>query len=159
MTTNLTLNDEYNFMDAYVELCNKETEELIAEETEQFLQQSISYLKSHLSEFIYIESDHFSKLGTDSVCLEVDDVFGTYEVMLGLKLQKKYENEINTYLTNVLKEDAKFSLLFSQADGLWDFNLALESIEGFREEMNIREVCQLIIHLMNSLIEVVKDKK
>ncbi len=144
------------FSEAYIERSNKETEELLAEESGEFLHTPIHYLDKHKQEFIYIETSRFNIVGTDSLCLEVDDVFGTYEVMLGLKLQKKHEKSIKTFLSNELTGDAKFSLLFSQADGLWDFNFALNGVEGFTEDMTIGEACKLVYLFLFKLLEAVE---
>ncbi|KAB2330181.1 branched-chain amino acid aminotransferase [Cytobacillus depressus] len=152
-------NDSSLFSGAYVERSHKETEELIAEEAENFLDQPVSYLKNHISEFLYIESERFSVVGADSICLEIDDVFGTYEAMLGLKLQKKHEKSIKDYLKSTLNEEGKFSLLFSQTDGLWDFNFALNGVKGFTEEMTIGEACKLIYLYLFKLVETVEENK
>src|SRR4051794_34771944 len=47
------------FNDAYIERCNKESEELIAEEPSIFLDQPIDYFLDHLEEFMYLESPWF----------------------------------------------------------------------------------------------------
>ncbi|WP_066288070.1 branched-chain amino acid aminotransferase [Bacillus sp. FJAT-29937] len=150
-------NDDFLFSDAYIERSNKETEELLAEESEEFLHTPIHYLEKHKQEFIYIETSRLNIVSTDSLCLEVDDVFGTYEVMLGLKLQKKHEKAIKSFLMNELKGDPKFSLLFSQADGLWDFNFALNGVEGFTEEMTIGEASKLVYLFLFKLLETVEE--
>ncbi|MBU8878442.1 branched-chain amino acid aminotransferase [Bacillus sp. FJAT-29790] len=147
------------FSDIYIERSDKESEELLAEENANFLEQPIDYLKKHKNEFIYLESDWFEMIGADSVSLEVDDVFGTYEVMLGLKLKKKYEGALKAQLKSELKEGAKFSLLFSQADGLWDFNFALDYVEGFNEELTIGETCSLFYSFLFKLVETVEEEK
>ena len=147
------------FKDAYIERGDKETEEFLGEESAGFLDQPASYLKKHINEFIYIESDWFSVVNAESICLEVDDVFGTFEVMLGLKLQKKYEKAIKSYLEDELIGDIKVSLLFSQNDGLWDFNFALNNIEGFNDELPIGEVLVLVYRFLFKLAETIEDNK
>ena len=79
------------FKDVYIERCDKETEELLAEESSSFLEQPIEYFKNHKNEFMYLESEWFDLIGVDAISFEADSVFGTYDVMMGLKLQKKYE--------------------------------------------------------------------
>src|SRR3954452_8936082 len=79
------------FADAYIERCDKETENMLKNESSSFLTQPLDYLKMHKNEFIYLESNWFDLIGVEAVSLEADDVFGTYDVMLGLKLQKKFE--------------------------------------------------------------------
>lgn len=147
------------FNDAYIERGDKETEEFLGEESASFLDQPASYLKKHINEFIYIESDWFTVVNVESICLEVDDVFGTFEVMLGLKLQKKYEKAIKSYLENELIGDIKVSLLFSQNDGLWDFNFALNNIEGFNDELPLGEVLVLVYRFLFKLAETIEDNK
>ena len=62
--------------DAYIERSDKESEDLIAVETATFLAQPIEYLKKNIQEFVYMESDWFELIGVNSICLEVDDLFG-----------------------------------------------------------------------------------
>jgi hypothetical protein len=147
------------FSDAYIERSDKETEEFLGEESALFLNQPILYLKKHLNEFIYIESDCFPMIHAESICLEVDDIFRTYEVMLGLKLQKKYEKVIKAFLEQELIGEIKVSLLFNQTDGLWDFNFALNNLEGFQEDLTIGEVLVLIYRFLFKLAEAVEENK
>lgn len=74
-----------------MERSNKESEELISEENSAFLSQPIEYLKKNKDEFLYFESQWFELIGVEALSLEVDDVFGTYNAMFGLKFQKKWE--------------------------------------------------------------------
>ena len=144
--------------EAYIERCDKETEEVLAKEDSQFLQQPITYFKQHKNEFLYLESNLFEQIRVDAVSFEVDDVFGTYDVMLGLKLQKKFEPKIKEYLQNNLQGDeAKFDLMFNQ-EGLWDLNFTLNYAEGFNEEMPIAEAYSLIYHFLFKLSEEVQVK-
>jgi len=147
------------FADAYIERCSKETETMIANESSSFLNQPISYLKKHKNEFIYLESVLFEPIGVEGVSLEIDDVFGTYDVMLGLKLQKKYEMKLKEQLTSLLTGDnSKFDLLFSHEDGLWDLNFALNGMDGFHEEISIAEAFQMIHLFLAKLVTNVKDQ-
>jgi hypothetical protein len=146
-----------NFSDAYIERCDKETENMIKNETGTFLAQPLTYLKKNKNEFIYLESNWFEGIRVEAVSLEVDDVFGTYDVMLGLKLQKKFEKTLREHLnTNLLGIEAKFDLMFSQDDGLWNLNFALNYVEGFKEEMTLNEAFQVIYQFLNNLVEAVK---
>ncbi|MBO1912972.1 hypothetical protein J4G37_50225, partial [Microvirga sp. 3-52] len=77
-----------NFSDAYLERCEKETVALIIVETPRFLEEKIDHLKTHIKEFLYVESKSFDLVGVDAVSLEVDDVFETYTAMFGLKMKK-----------------------------------------------------------------------
>ena len=78
------------FLDAIIERCDKETEDVIARETASFLSQPLEHLKKNKNEFIYLESKWFNIIRVDAISLELDDVFETYTVMMGLKMQKKY---------------------------------------------------------------------
>ncbi|MDM5326442.1 branched-chain amino acid aminotransferase [Neobacillus sp. CF12] len=148
-----------NFTDAYIERCSKDTETMIANESSTFLNQPITYLKEHKNEFIYVESTLFEQIGVEGVSLEVDDVFGTYDVMLGLKLQKKFEKMLKEQLNNSLNgEEAKFDLMFSHDDGLWDLNFALNYVEGYKEDLSLNEAIQLIHQFLSQLVETVKVK-
>ena len=146
------------FADAYIERSDKESENPIAVETATFLEQPLDYLKKNINEFVYMESQWFELIGVDAICLEVDDLFGKYEALLGLKLQKKFNNAIRAYLQATLKgEGAKFALLFNAEDGLWNVNVPLNDIEGFREDLSIRETYQLIYHFLFKLVETVEE--
>jgi hypothetical protein len=148
------------FFEAYIERCDKETENIIANESATFLNHPIHFLKSHKNEFIYLESKWFDFIGVDAVSLEVDDAFGTYDVMLGLKLQKKYESMIKTFLnTNLHGEESKFDLVFSQDDGLWNLNFTLNYMDGFQEEIEIGEAYRNIYRLLFGLVESVELAK
>lgn len=86
------------FQDAYVERCEKETIALIIVETPKFLEEKIDHLKSRQEEFLYVESEFFDLVGVDALSMEIDDVFGTYTVLFGLKMNKQNETVIKTYL-------------------------------------------------------------
>ncbi|MDP4084098.1 MAG: branched-chain amino acid aminotransferase [Bacillota bacterium] len=149
------LDSKLRFSDAYIERSDKETESLIANESFSFLNQSIDYLKKHKNEFIFLESDWLQLIGVDAISLEADDVFNTYDVMLGLKLQKKYQSLIREFLSNNLHGDhATFDLLFSHEDGLWNLNFALNDVDGFKEDISFNEAYQLIYHLLFQLAEI-----
>lgn len=146
-----------NFSDAYIERCDKETENMIKNESGAFLSNPLTYLKKNKQEFIYIESKWFDEIGVEAVSLEVDDVFGTYDVMLGLKLQKKFDKQLKEHLnSNLFGDEAKFDLMFSQDDGLWNLNFALNYVEGFKEEITLNEAFDMIYHFLIKLVEVVK---
>ena len=81
---------EKAFQFSAIERCVKETENLIREEDQNFLNDSISYLKNHMNEFVYVESNAFEVIRVDAVVLEFDEVFETYTALFGLKLQKKF---------------------------------------------------------------------
>lgn len=148
------------FTDAYIERLDKETEKVLAEETFSFLNQPLAYLKKKKNEFVYLESPWFEMIGVDAVSIEVDDVFSTYDVMLGLKVQKKYQPNLKKQLDDLLKgEGAKYDLMFNQDDGLWDLNFTLDFLEGFREELSIGEAYALIYQFLFRLLEKLEDTK
>ncbi|MBS4203401.1 branched-chain amino acid aminotransferase [Lederbergia citrea] len=146
------------FSDAYIERSDKETEDLIAKEDSHFLHQPIAYLNAHKSEFIYVESKWFDIIGVDAISLEADDVFEVYSVLFGLKLKKKYELTLRSYLANHLHgEDVKFNILFND-DGIWDMNIALNYIDGFHEELSIGEAYCLIYQFLFNLVEAIENE-
>lgn len=148
------------FADAYIERCDKETENMIKNETSSFLNQRLDYLKRHKNEFIYLESNWFDLIGVEAISVEADDVFGTYDVMLGLKLQKKFEKVLKDNLNSQLHGDeAKFDLMFSLEDGLWNLNFALNYVEGFNEDITIGEAFQLIYRFLFQLVEAVEGER
>ena len=116
-----------------IERCDKETEELIATEESTFLTQPLTYLKKHQNEFIYIESPALESIRVDAIVLELDDVFETYTAMLGLKLQKKFGAAMKAYLEEHVQGEGAYSVMFSDKDGLWDVNFALNYAKGFTE--------------------------
>ena len=145
-----------NFEYTVIERCDKETEELIASEKLNFLTEPLLYLKKNQNEFLYVESPSFESIRVDAIVLELDDVFGTYTAMFGLKLQKKFGIAIKAYLDEQLKgEGAKHSVMFSDKDGLWEVNFALNYAEGFNEELSLEEAYQFTYRFIEKLIEAV----
>lgn len=149
---------EKAFKFSTIERCVKETENLIREEDQNFLNEGISYLKNHMNEFVYVESNAFEVIRVDAVVLELDDVFETYTALFGLKLQKKFGNDMKAYLDKHLHGDgAKYSVMFSNEDGLWDMNFALNYIEGFSEDLSFVEVYQLMYDFIFKMVEAVDE--
>lgn len=147
------------FSDVYIERSLKETDELISTEKESFLDKSVNILKENMAEFLYIESKWFDVIGIDAISLEVDDVFGSYEAMFGLKLKKNEETKIREYVKEKgLGEIPKYNLMFNQQDGLWDMNLTLNDIKGFDENMSIGEVLRFIYKYLFQLVEKIEKK-
>jgi hypothetical protein len=146
------------FSDAYLERCEKETVALIIVETPKFLEEKISHLKTRMNEFLYVESKTFDLVSVDAVSLEVDDVFGTYTAMFGLKMKKNYESAIKEYLDeNLFGEAGKYSVAFSGKDGLFDMNFALDYAAGFDEEMTLLEAYDLIYSFVFSMVAEIED--
>jgi hypothetical protein len=151
---------EKRFEGAYFERGNKETEEFLGEESAEFLSQPISYFKNQKNEFMYVESEWWGIVGVDAVSFEADDVFGTYDVMLGLKLQKKYDSAIKSYLNETLDgEEGSFDLMFDANEGIWSLNFALNGMEGYHEDVSIGEAFTLIYRFLFRLAEWTESSK
>ncbi|HHW37213.1 MAG TPA: branched-chain amino acid aminotransferase [Bacillales bacterium] len=152
------MNSILNFDDAHIERIDKETEEVLAKETIEFLKEPIDYFKKHKNEFLYVESKSFDKVRTDAVSFEVDDAFGTYDVMLGLKLQKKHASKIKEQLGKQLEtEEAQFDLIFNGEDGLWDLNFTFNHVTGFKEDMTIGAAYGLIFSFLHELVAAIAE--
>jgi hypothetical protein len=146
------------FSDAYLERCDKETDALIIVEKPKFLDGNINHLKTHIEEFLYLESKSFDLVGIDAVSFEIDDVFKTYTAMFGLKMKKKYESAIKEYLdANLTGEEGKYSVAFSGNDGLFDMNFALNYATGFNEDMTFLEAYNLIYSFVFSMVAEIED--
>lgn len=158
MTINQSENDQpIKLEDAYIERCNKETDELLAEENNSFLNQGITYFKDHLDEFMYLESDYFREIGVDGICLEMDSVFKKYDVMLGIKKQKKFEKAIKSFLSNQLENgETGYDLLFNSNEGIWDLNFSLNGLNTFHEEWTIQQAYYAIYQFLLQLIQEIE---
>lgn len=152
--------DVSRFSDAILERCEKDTVALIIVETSKFLDEKINHLKTHIEEFLYVESNSFDLVGVDAISLEVDDVFKTYTAMFGLKMKKKYESAIKEYLdANLTGEAGKYSVVFSGKDGLFDLNFALDYATGFNEDMTLLEAYDLIYSFVFSMVAEIEDAR
>lgn len=162
VSNNVTLMEKdptIRFLDAHIERCDKETEEMLSKESFAFLEQPIDYLQKHKNEFIFLESNWLEIIGVDAITLEMSDVFGTYDVMVGLQLQKKFETSLKENLSKDLHGDeARFELIFNQTDGLWDLNFALDYVDGFKEEMSLEGAYRLIYRFLFKLGERVEGR-
>ncbi|MGM0900839.1 MAG: branched-chain amino acid aminotransferase [Bacillota bacterium] len=146
-------NANERFAGAYIERSDKETEEFLGEENSSFLDQPITYFKNHKNEFMYMEDPSFELVSVDAVSFEVDDVFGTYNVMHGLKLQKKYGEAIKSFFASEMKaENSRVDLMFDANEGLWNVNFALNNVEGFSEDMTIRAAYDTIYRFLFKLV-------
>lgn len=148
---------EKRFEGAYIERGDKETEEFLGEESAEFLKEAISYFKNHKNEFMYLESKWWEYVNVDAVSFEADDVFGTYDVMLGLKLQKKYGEAIKTYLSENL-QGAEFDLMFDGNEGIWSLNFALNNLDGYQENMTIGGAYSQVYSLLFGLSEQIEKR-
>jgi hypothetical protein len=78
--------------------------------------------------------------------------------MLGLKLQKKFEKMLKEQLNHSLHGDeAKFDLMFSYDDGLWDLNFALNYVDGYQENISLNDAFQIIHQFLTHLVETIKN--
>ncbi len=106
----------------------------------------------------YFESEWLDLIRVDAISLEADDVFGTYDVMLGLKLQKKYETVLREQLNRFLSgEEPKFDLVFNHEDGLWDLNFTLNYVAGFNDELSMVEAFLMIYRFLFNLVDQVES--
>ena len=153
-------NTPARFASLYLELANKETDEsLNADMDASFLQTKINYLAEKLEEYLYIETDAFSIIGVESLSLEVDSVFRTYEGIFGLKVPKKTEGAIRSFFEKTLEgDDITYNLMFNAQDGLWDVNLPIQAIPGFSAEMSIGDAIKLIYLFLFQLGEELEAK-
>ncbi|MBY0201463.1 hypothetical protein ACTHQ0_23325 [Priestia megaterium] len=153
--------ESLRFKDSYIERVDKETDELIAEEFPlSFLDTPISYLKEHRSEFLYVESKWFEFIKLEGCSFEVDDVFGTYKVLTGLHMQKKFGSLLKQFFAKEFNESpTSVQLLFNDKDGLWDVNIELDTIKEFNEKMSIGEVLVLTYRFFFHLVEYVENEK
>ncbi|QTD42609.1 branched-chain amino acid aminotransferase [Sporosarcina sp. Te-1] len=134
-----------------IERCLKETEEMVQEESERFLDNPISILHKPIEEFLYVESDAFQMVKVEGIALEVDDVFKVYTALFGLQLQKKWQNHIQSFMDSKLP-DGSCSLLFD-SDGTFSVNISLNGLDGFDEKLPIRKVVPLIYKFLFELLE------
>ena len=145
------------FGEAYLELCDKESEEMIAEKDTAFLGQPVRYFKEHINEFLYVEAVEFDRIGVDSACFEVDDVFGSYEALLGLKLQKKHDKAIKEFVgAHIDQDEGRFSMMFNANEGIWDINVSLDGLSGFEESFTVQEALSFVRSFIFRLMEAVE---
>ena len=158
MNNNQTyLDSSLKIKNVYIERCNKESEELLATENDSFMEEKITYFKNNIDEFMYIEWDEFEKIGIDNVCLEMDSVFRTYDVMLGIKKQKKREKDIRAFLTNHLEErENGYQLIFNANEGIWELNFSLDSLAIFDEDWTIHQAYSVIYHFLLELLQALE---
>lgn len=158
--TTKVIEKENRFDQAYLERCEKETVALIIVETPKFLDEKIDHLKTRANEFIYLEDASFDLVGIDALSMEVDDVFGMYTALFGLKMKKHYDAAIKNYLeTHLADETGKFSVSFSGQDGLWNMNLAVNCIEGFHADMTLLEAYELVYAFVFQMVATIEETK
>lgn len=141
-----------------LERLNKETEELIAEEGAAFLQTPIRYLKENMGEFVYAELAELDHIRTDAFALEFDEAFETYTAMFAVALQKKYKQDIQAHLISTLDiEKFKSSVAFEGKEGVWEMNIALDSLDSFSADMTFGEVYEFLYNFVFTLLEKVEQ--
>ena len=141
-----------------LERLNKETEELMAEEGEAFLQTPIHFLKENLEQFVYAEMTELDHIRTDAFALEFDDVFKTYTAMFAVALQKKYKQDIQAHLLGTMDvEQFKSSVAFAEKEGVWEMNIALDGVNGFNENLSFGEVYELLYNFVFTLLEKIEQ--
>lgn len=139
-----------------LERCNKETEETIAVETADFLQQPISYFKTNQIEFLYAESPVFEERKMDAVVLEFDEMFNAYTALFGLRLQKKVSPILKPYLRANLQDIlGSSSAMFEANEGIWEINIALDAITGFTGEETIEQAYELLVKFVEGMLEAI----
>lgn len=153
------LKENLNVEELTIERCNKETDELIKQESPSFLEDSLEYLKRNRNQYIFLEADWFDKMNIDGLSIELDDVFGNFEAMFGLKLQKKYRGEIEMYLERTLQGEKRYELLFNGDDGLWDVNISINDLPLYNEGMSLIGAIEIICGFLFEMIEEIKEGK
>lgn len=148
-----TTDKEWNF--TIIERCLKETEDVIKEENESFMNEHASYFSKNVDEFLYVESEAFETIGVDGIAFEMDDVFETHTVLFGLKVQKKWGSFLKEYLDKHVGSNP-FSAMFSDKDGLWDVNIPLDQLDGFQKEMSITDAMDLTYRFIFKLLEAIE---
>ncbi|PID02237.1 protoporphyrinogen oxidase [Sporosarcina sp. P2] len=135
-----------------IEVCVKETEEIVRTADERFSHEPISYLKSNIAEFLFVESPEFDEIQVDSLALEVDDIFKTYMALFGLRGKKKEGELIRTFIEEKLQHNLNgFSISFSDNEGFWELNVPFDSLNGFDEAMSIKDALQLLYVVLDDL--------
>ncbi|MER2058086.1 MAG: branched-chain amino acid aminotransferase [Niallia sp.] len=146
-------NSAERFSDLYMELANKETDEVVKENIDDtFLKEEVQYLEKNIDVYLYVETKAFEVIAVDSMSIEVDSVFGTYEILCGLKSPKKKDKEIRAFMEeHLVGDETYYHLMFNGNDGVWDVNFSLEKVNGFHKNMEIGEALKLAYIFLFSL--------
>lgn len=156
-TTVSIIDPAARFENAYIERCDKETEELILIEAPIFLKEPLTHFKERQHEFLLIEANILRFIGVDALSIEVDDVFDTYTALFGLKMKKNRADAIKAYMDNHIQEEiGHYSMAFSDKDGLWDINFAINYSKGYQDDMTIGEAAELVYQFIFNLVETVE---
>ncbi|MEK4230551.1 protoporphyrinogen oxidase [Solibacillus sp. FSL H8-0538] len=146
-----------HFQFEVLERCDKESEELIAEEEATFLATPIHYLKAHQNEFIYAATEELDRVRVDAFALEFDEEFEAYTALFAVQLQKKHKTDIQAHLLSSLDiERAKCSVAFNAQESLWEMNIALEAMDDFNDQLTLEQVYEILYTFVFRLIEKVE---
>ena len=153
----ITNSAENFFNEAIIERYNKETDELIAKETIEFLQKPLTYYNDNLQEYTFLETKVLDDVYVDGIAVEYDEVFEVYTAMFGLFIQKKYTNEIRAFLDeHYNSEEMQYSIMFAGKEGLWEINLPIDYLNGFNPSFTIEETYQFLYTLIVKLVASIK---
>ncbi|SDN04992.1 hypothetical protein SAMN05518871_103149 [Psychrobacillus sp. OK028] len=145
------------FNEAIIERYNKETDELIAKETKEFLQNPLTFYKEHLQEYTFLETKVLDDVSVDAIAVEYDEVFEVYTAMFGLFIQKKYTNELRAFLDEHYNpEKVQYSMMFAGNEGLWEINLPINYLKGYDDSFTIEDVYQFLYTLIFKLVASIK---
>ncbi|MFJ8066984.1 hypothetical protein ACIQYS_20630 [Psychrobacillus sp. NPDC096426] len=137
---------------------DKETEELIAKDSMEFLNTPLSHFKEKKNEYVFLQSENLNALKVDGLVLEYDEVFEVYTAMFGLAVQKKFASKIETYLNeHYNKEKMNYSMMFSGDEGLWEINLPLDYIHQFSEIFTIEDAFQFLLAFIATLVQAIEN--
>ncbi|MFJ7826343.1 branched-chain amino acid aminotransferase [Psychrobacillus sp. NPDC096623] len=153
----ITNKAENLFYEAIIERYNKETDELIAKETNEFLQNPLTFYKENLQEYTFLETKVLDDVSVDAIAIEYDEVFEVYTAMFGLFIQKKYTNEIRAFLDEHYNaEKMQYSIMFAGNEGLWEINLPIDYLKGFNDSFTIEEAYQFLYAIIFKLVASIK---
>jgi len=141
-----------------LERCDKETEETIALESQDFLKQPIRFLQEQQGQFVYAQSEAFAQLRIDAVVLEFDEMFQVYTALFGLQLKKKVSETLKAYMRDHLKGMlGSSSAMFNGDEGLWEVNIALDAIDGFTGEETFEQAYELFMQFVSGLLAEIAE--
>ena len=93
----------------------------------------------------------------DAVVLEFDEMFKVYTALFGLRLQKKMNEQLKSYLRDNLKGMlGSSSAMFDGKEGIWEVNIALDAIEGFTGEETFEQSYELLIDFVKNMLAVIE---
>lgn len=136
-----------------IELYYKETEELIKKEHAPFMQTSISYLSDHMEQFLYVETEDFTKRRIETFVMEKDDVFQTYGILCSFPAKKLMVEYVTNYLKSHSESShAPFSVIHDAKDGLLDMNIPLSIFEQQSDQITFYEAIQSFLQFFDTMM-------